>query len=250
MHEPFKHPRALLNRALTHLNELEYQTKAHFGTNAYRITQEHDPDEPTWNLVKVRFAKPLSVKIPCITFDAINCLRSTLDYAVFDASALIRAEENPDSTKFPFADTFSDLKAEFKRGAKGVPTDLHDFLIALEPFKDGKGRALWALNKFRNSKIHRTVIPFAIGAQSVNIGGTGNTGSIQVISRWDKNDQSLAVYRTRGTSPGITLDVEPGLALHHEKVSVSNAVQFLRDVASDIDRILVEIKMRTVRISP
>ena len=104
------------------------------------MNTEPDPKDPSFSIVQVRFVKDFNTELFCIAFDAINCLRSVLDYAVFNATAVIKGEENPDSIKFPLGDTDEAVAAEFKRDAKGVPISLQGALQKLKTFKDGNSQ--------------------------------------------------------------------------------------------------------------
>lgn len=249
MIEPFRHPRALHNRALKHLDELKYQVDRHFKTNSYVLVREKDRDDPSWTVTKVRFTKDLDVRIPCITFDVVNCLRSSLDYAVFDASSLVSGKKNPRETKFPFGETKKNVEEQFLSQAKHVPHSLRQTLVNFQPYKAGTGKNLWTLNKIRNGKIHRRLAPFAVLMLGIDIGGSGDTGSIEVLNRRIPGGNTLELYRSKDTSPTITIEHNLSFGLQHEDLLSGEGMEFLREVATEIDDVLRAIKAEALRLA-
>ncbi len=145
-----------------------------------------------------------------MAFDALNCLRSALDHAVFAATVTLTGMQNPGRTKFPFADTPEGLAAEFKRGARDVPNDLHSYLLGLKPYGTGN-RLLWGFNKVRNENIHRILSPIAHVAGSLAIGGSGFVESMSTVEIWDSEKRELTYLKSKGMDPGIrskiTIDI-------------------------------------------
>jgi hypothetical protein len=105
-----------------------------------------------------------------IVFDCVNCLRSSLDHAVFDASILLGGDPKPRNTKFPFGGTAEQAAANLDNEEAEVPEILRPHLLAFKPYKGGND-LLWGLNKLRNSKIHQT-LEAMITAPAANLEGS------------------------------------------------------------------------------
>ncbi len=103
-----------------------------------------------------------------VLFDITNNLRSALDHAVF-ASTLALTGEERDGTKFPFGDSASEMRGDAKRRCKNVPREMVEFLITFEAHREGN-HLLWGLNKLRNTKNHRVLVPVGASADMVGMG--------------------------------------------------------------------------------
>jgi hypothetical protein len=101
MFEPFESPKLLVDRAKRDLTEFKEVESVFLSKRTYAFFTENDPK--TWDMVfKAKPDGELPKDIPVIVFDVINCLRSSLDHAVYDSSALLGGDSKPKYTKFPF----------------------------------------------------------------------------------------------------------------------------------------------------
>jgi hypothetical protein len=115
-----------------------------------------------------------------IVFDCVNCLRSSLDHAVFDASVVLGGHPKPKYTKFPFGRTADDAGSDLARKRAEVPESIRPFLLSYEPYEAGN-HLLWGMNELRNGTIHQiletmTAAPFgdfvgSIGHMTASGGG-------------------------------------------------------------------------------
>ncbi len=206
--DPFSSPDALLRRARKHINELEREASIYANRKPYSLVVNDDLGRSQGSLkVKV---DPIPVDLGCIAFDAISCMRSAMDHAVFAATKfLANAEFDPKSVKFPFGDSLEGARGQFRRrggrGAANVPHELHDFLLSFKPYKGGDN-TLWGFNEIRNENIHRVLFPSAVTSR-VGIGGNGRIGEIYIVNKWDAAKSELTVAHTRNVDHGIKLEI-------------------------------------------
>jgi hypothetical protein len=150
--DPFESPRLLLSGAARHI--------AAFEARVAGFRQEPD----TWDIkatspgeTVIRVAKPVPPELKQIAFDVVANLRAALDQAVFASTMAIRGKEL-DGTKFPFGDDAKGASDNAKGKCKDVPHDVVDYLLRFEPYRMGNP-LLWGLNKLRNTKSHRMLVP-------------------------------------------------------------------------------------------
>jgi hypothetical protein len=99
----------------------------------------------------------------CIIFDAVNNLRATLDQIGYSA-AIASGKTDPSGTNFPFGDDAAGVENVFKRNRAHLtlPPQIMDLFRSVEPYKDGSGQLLWAVNKLCNTKKHSKLVPTMI----------------------------------------------------------------------------------------
>jgi hypothetical protein len=143
----------------------------------------------------VQFGKPLSPKLPVLMRKAVGSLRSALDQAVY-ASAITLGSRRLVSTNFPFADTAQGLEGEIKRRCRDVAPEIVALLRAFQPYQGGNV-TLWTLNKLRNIKEHRLLVPSVVaGGLRFNIRAEGELLDAVFASReqntnWDPMNKKL-----------------------------------------------------------
>ena len=79
-------------------------------------------------LLKVSFPADAPPRISALAFDAINCIRSSLDHCVFDAARIVGGKPSPKYTKFPHGKTKTDAENDLIRKKAEVPAVLHPLL--------------------------------------------------------------------------------------------------------------------------
>jgi hypothetical protein len=232
------------------LDELQWKTKKYHERKPYRFFTV--PTIDGQNLFKVQVTTDPPPELACIAFDAINCLRSSLDHAVFASTCVLTGHENPNSTKFPFADKADDLAGEWSRGASGVPKDLRPFLVNLKPFQNGNN-LLWGLNKVRNSKIHRVLAPtVSVPAGTAMNAVPGPVGlHIHIwepIREWNEERREFTYGRGRVSGFG-TIAVQIELAFTQKSALGSRLVgPTLRQTAGIVEGIVSGLEAETARI--
>lgn len=254
MANPFASAYALLERASAHLDELNCKIGQFQARRPYRIISSAHPLIPKRSFLKARVDE-LPPQIPCIVFDAVNCLRSALDHAVYESTLVLSGEKNPNSTKFPFGDDLDLVRKEFKRGASGVPEALREFLIEFEVRRDGKNQSVWALNKVRNGVIHRILTPMAqnIAQSSLAVGAQGASGGVEFLAGmndWNEVTRELTYAEIEGAHGAVAVHVEiaPSFTMGSH-FPAKPVVRTLREVSGIVEGIVRGIEAETDRLA-
>jgi hypothetical protein len=164
-----------VERAKKHIEHLNTEIGAFFASNPYEVGTKRDPQ--TRKLIYyVSRANPVPIAISAITGDVIQNLRTALDYLhqqllmVGTNSAV--PSKGKDATFYIDGDPNQPKHYETSLPAKvqGLRQDAIDALLALEPYKGGKGHDLWVLNTLNNIDKHRLLVTVGSAYQSVNLG--------------------------------------------------------------------------------
>ena len=251
MADPFESPNALLARAAHHINELESEI-IRFGREGRR-TPFTERDAPTGDILfKLRFDDRVT-HLPCIVFDAVSCLRSSLDHVVYGAAALITALPEPGGTKFPFGDNAKQARNDFVR--KGPPPGLdplQDFIIdKIQPYQGGGGEALWRLNKARNTKIHRILAPVAIRQKGSLVTGRGvHMTNARPVHHWDSEKQELTHYRVTTFEGEPEFNLTLGIAfVEGSNLPKGTVVAGLRELAAEVAKAVADVASEAGKIA-
>lgn len=248
MLKPFESAKLLVERAAHHLDELETFERVYTSQQPFRHFQERDINGDI--LFKAALTKLPPGSLSAIAFDAINCLRSALDHAVFDASVRIGGNPQPKFTKFPFGSDYNEALRDFSRKKAEVPEPIRPFILAFEPFKNGREK-LWELNELRNSKIHKILSGTIVSATGFGIKG-GYIGSLQFdqVSEWDQRDLTLTYMRARvAQNVHIRIDLLVKIAFGVDTPFPNeHAVTILRNFREIMERIVLGIEAESVRL--
>jgi hypothetical protein len=208
--KPFRSPQLLLDRAALHIGEFEISEERFVKKHPYRQFQEIDT-ETRIILFKAQITEELPEKLPVVLFEAVNCMRSALDHAVFDCSILLGGKPVPKYTKFPFGGTEAQAKADLERKTSDVPENIRPFLLGFKPFdpSNGGNELLFGMNDLRNGKIHRTLTEMALANQSMGIGAgyIRDLAIEQVISEWDAEKKELTYMRALKADMSVNIRI-------------------------------------------
>jgi hypothetical protein len=161
---PFDSPRRTLQRAKHHIRDLDQVVRAFSDGQPRPWSYVTDTESQAPNTVyKIRFHTPPPADAACIIFDAVNNLRATLDQIGYSA-AIASGKTDPSGTNFPFGDDPAGVERVFKRNRAHLtlPPQIMDLFRSVEPYKDGSGQLLWAVNKLCNTKKHSKLVPTMI----------------------------------------------------------------------------------------
>lgn len=250
MLKPFKSSKILIARALEHFNQFQHVERGILAKKPYSFFTDIDP-ETGETRCKVKVVTDLGDKLPVIAFDIVNCLRSSLDHAVYDSARALGGNPKPSGTKFPFGKTAADARADLDR-YKGneVPVAIRPFLLAFEPYQGGK-EAIWELNELRNQKIHRILQAVAVGSGGVGFGnGYIANATISTASEWEHVNGELTYMRLQ---PGakMQIQVNPTISIGFGDIGLfgtKSAVEIIGDFLKIIERIVLAIEVETKRL--
>lgn len=249
--DPFESPRLLLAGAARHLDALKVRIDQLRATDHWGTPEVDRTSSRSRSLGPISVAVRTNARIPNdmkqIVFDLVNNLRSALDHAVFASTLALTGEERA-GTKFPFGDTRTELDGDVKRKCKNVPRQMLDFLLAFEAHRDGNP-LLWGLNKLRNTKSHRVLVPFAA---TVALSGEGEpTPGITPVREWDPSAGRLQVSLDR--APGV----EAGGVIYAFRLEVligtgtfrgEPALSIFDRMLGEVERVVSAIEAETTRL--
>ncbi len=239
-----------MERAGEHLDQFNHLERVFVAKNPYTRFREIDPDTGE-HVFKVRASEP-SHKLSAIAFDIVNCIRSSLDHAVFDSARMIGGNPVPKYTKFPFGKTADDAARDLNRYKDSeVPQAIRPFLLSFEPHQGGK-KALWELNELRNSKIHRILQAFPIASGGVGF-GAGHIGNVTLstCNEWDDERGELTYMRFEaGAEYNIDIDVTVNVTLGDVSLLGNKpAAEIFSEFIKVVESIRLRIKAESERLS-
>jgi hypothetical protein len=233
---PFESAKILLNRA--HKHHQEYYAWENKYAAKYRQSATIATDATTGGmLVKAPLLDEPSLYGSVIVFDAISCLRTSLDHAVFDASIMISGKPGPENTKFPFGKDAAAVQKQLT-DRPDIPPALHPKLLSYRPYKpeNGGDRQLYAMNQLRNAKIHRTLEAMEGDA------GWGLGGDIKLAMVLRSGTQAASNLQ----DPAIVAHIEAGSQMSR-KPSIRVKVRFRPGgpfAGEKADDVVEELKQR------
>jgi hypothetical protein len=241
--DPFESPRLLLSGAERHINTFR-SSVANLRSKDW-CAPVADPETPNGIIIRPKITVPKDMKQ--IVFDLTNNLRSALDHAVF-AATLLLTEEEREGTKFPFGDTRKDLEDDAKRRCKNVPRELLPYLLAFEAHREGNP-LLWGLNKLRNTKSHRVLIPVAA---TVALSGVGEPSPGTIVTpEWDpatgrfKANLELSPNTNMG---GVAYSFRLEIAIGIGAFRGEPALTIFDRIFGEVERVVSGIEAETARL--
>lgn len=164
-------PRLKIDRAKKHLSELEAVIREHIRSNPYRLicdlkeapsikSPHADFVIPAHLAYHYHIAKtaPLPDETRLIFGDVVHNLRAALDLLAYD---LISANGGDKKRSFfPFHEEARNFENALSEGQISVvPKEIKDLLrTEIQPYRGGKGDAIWRMNKLDNIDKHRLLL--------------------------------------------------------------------------------------------
>lgn len=213
MTHPLDGSRARIERAGDHLEALDTTLARWAKYGSFRISGEHDPDTGEY-VMRIYSQRQPPVPPPTIASvmvgDALNSLRSSLDYVVWQL-----AEAPSRKNQFPVCDSPELFKEKRERYLCSVPQKLWAKFEAYQPYPDRDDmRSLGILAKLNDADKHRLLLPAAMASAS----GRGKftvsgLDSMTVKGRdWVPFEDGAEIYRMRlvphsGSNVDVKADV-------------------------------------------
>ena len=157
MSDPFSNIREKFKRAEKHISDFKKALANFNATQPYslRVDTETEPGKSSVHILK---ADPVPPEIRLIAGDAIQNLRSTLDYL---ACALVRANGNTPTrfNEFPIFDfpITSKLEARFRKKVEGMRKEVVDSIRNIHPYQGGDN-TLWRLHRLNTIDKHNMLV--------------------------------------------------------------------------------------------
>jgi hypothetical protein len=174
-----------IRRAEEHLQALDAAVKRYISPEAgeskpYTITPYEEPEN---DAVCYRIElNPPHVYMFLIAADAVQCLRSALDHAIWSLAKLKFPDSDPDWTEFPIfseePQTSRDL-GKFKKRLEGLSEKAVEYIKSLQPYNRPPGTPIGAHLLYRLHEINRIdkhrriLVRGAIGSPFTSAFGVG-----------------------------------------------------------------------------
>ncbi len=194
-----------------HIGDLKIAIAQFMSTNPYRIAidVETEPEKPVIHILKADAVPP---DIRLIAGDAIQNLRSTLDYL---ACALVGSPDR--STEFPIFDepiATPKLEARFSRKVQGMRKEVIDQIRDFHPHHGGDN-LLWRLHRLNIVDKHNMLIAALGNITAVN-------SLPPITDQWNGNRW--------GGIPGVPLALKQGDRFSIPGVRVDKNTQLFAEV--------------------
>ena len=155
-----------IDRSAEHLRSLESEAMRYFSANPGEVVPEEDAKS---GRIVMRFVQriPVPVAIPLIVGDALQNLRSSLDYLVWEL--VLAANNNPsDKHQFPICDSIEAFEEQLRRHRlDGVTPEAIAEIKALQPCHYGQDKEkapIRVLETFTNINKHRRILVTVLAA--------------------------------------------------------------------------------------
>jgi hypothetical protein len=202
--------RAKVTRAKQHIQDFKLGLGAFYDTSPYEVAMKEDARTGK-RIYYVKKADPVPDSLTAIAADLIQNLRSPLDHIAYQLVLDARSSAEPDwKVYYPIARSAADYQATRRGAIKGVGKEVIDAIDATEPYKGGKGHALWQLNEINKPDKHRLLIGAGAAYGIDLIAGASAIFSDENFTRFD---DPLFVFPVgaslRVLNPGNHLYIEP-----------------------------------------
>jgi hypothetical protein len=158
--------RAKVTRAKQHIQDFQLGLRAFYETKPYAVAIKEDAQAGK-RIYYVAKADPVPDSLTTIAADVIQNLRSPLDHIAYQLVLDARGGTKPDwNVYYPISASAANYPALRKGNIKGVRQEVIEAIDATEPYKGGKGHALWQLNELNKPDKHEMLF----GAGSISSG--------------------------------------------------------------------------------
>ena len=166
---------AKVTRAKQHIQDFQLAARAFNDTGPYAVSKKEDVQtgKRVYYILK---ADPVPDHVTAIAADVIQNLRSALDHIAYQLVLDARGGTRPDWTVYyPISSSAAYYPATRGGKIKGVRQEVIDAIDATEPYKGGKGHALWQLNELNKPDKHELLVGAGSFFDSVDISGIFTT---------------------------------------------------------------------------
>jgi hypothetical protein len=141
---------AKVERAKTHIINLEERFKAYIDSGPYETASEVNTDQ-TEEVYRFKLVKKLPLELHAIAGDAFHNLRTALDNLA--CAIAVRNGKTTSGTYFPFGETIDKFEDALIDKAKKLPPAARDMIRTLKPYKGGND-LLWLVHRADLSDKH------------------------------------------------------------------------------------------------
>jgi hypothetical protein len=202
---------AKIPRAEQNIRDFELGFDAFSETRPYRFRPKDNPEtgQRTYYLTKMA---PVPATLTTIASDVLQNLRDSLDHIAYQLVLDARGGAKPEwPVHFPIAGSAADYPSRRRSVIKGVRQEVIDAIDATEPYKGGRGHALWQLSKLNNVEKHELLIEAGAFHFGVDVSPGFNREIEKILGRSPKIPP-IVLKPAGGLSPlkvGDKLNTEP-----------------------------------------
>lgn len=238
-----------IERAAEHVEKLKAEIDEFFAENPYTRVAEPDSDG-VHDIYKLKVSKRFPLRWRVWATEIIEHLRASLDHATWAAAYLSTGIADIEQAAFPFAATAADLENSIRRRSKNVPAEILTVLRRFKPYEGGN-RTLFILNDLCNLSKH-ALVAFVAGATAYHeIGGLKVGEPFELYDPvWDREKNEIKYARVkRGADFQHEFRVGVYIALQYrEHTSTEPAIEALREMGSEVERIVEAIETESRKI--
>jgi hypothetical protein len=164
-HNPFIASKLKVDRAKSHIREINNNIIDYLKTKPYRVVVEQDSNSPN-HLWTLRVRNEVPQNLSAIIGDAIHNLRASLDLLASDLVDI--AGENTNNVYFPFGDDLDGFERMIKkRHIDRAGENVVKIIRSLNPYKGGN-ELLRAIHDLDITDKHKALIPamYYVGIKS------------------------------------------------------------------------------------
>ena len=163
---------AKITRAKQHIQDFQLALRAFYDSKPYTIGLKEDT-QTNQRVYYITKADEIPDSLTAIAADIIQNLRSPLDHIAHQLVLDARGGTKPDwIVYYPISGSATHYPATRNGKIKGVRQEVIDAIDATEPYKGGKGHALWQLNELNKPDKHELLIGAGTFYAGVDIGPT------------------------------------------------------------------------------
>jgi hypothetical protein len=209
---------AKITRAKQHIQDFQLGLRAFSDTRPYGVSIKNDTQSGK-RIYYVSKVDRVPDDLTAIAADVIQNLRSPLDHIAYQLVLAGRGGTEPEwMVYYPIAGSATHYPATRNGKIKGVRQEVIDAIDATEPYKGGKGHALWQLNELNKPDKHELLIGAAAFRTGVDVSGdfTQMFQTMKVGADWPYNPKDIKIpplflkeTRTVPLNMGDELYIEP-----------------------------------------
>ena len=165
--------KAKLSRANRHIRDFGLASKAFNDSVPYSVAfkENRTAGKRIYYLSRV---DPLPIELATIAADVLQNLRSALDQTAFQMELVGNGGAEPKHrVYFPIANGAAEYPRLRTKYLRFMRQDAADAIDLIEPYKGGKGHALWQLNKLSNADKHKLLIATGAYTRGVDVSHIG-----------------------------------------------------------------------------
>jgi hypothetical protein len=220
--------RAKVTRAKQHIQDFQLRRRSFGDTKPYEFLVKDDL-QSAQRLYYVSKTQPIPDDLTAIAADVIQNLRSPLDHIAYQLVLDARGGTEPEWTVYyPISGSAAHYPATRGGKIKGVRQEVIDAIDATEPYKGGKGHALWQLNELNKPDKHELLIGAGAMYEAFDISPLANVALQKLGVEWAHDTPPIMI---RPADKLLALKVGDVLLATPLDIEVNQEMRFAYDIA-------------------